>query len=246
MKKLCLIALALVLALALAACGAKEAVQDAVRGALDESAPAAQPAASVPDAPQPPKEEAPASEAPADEDPPQGAAMEGLLDWMMGGTFSYDYTQTSEYEGQVTESSGSVAMDGGNMSIASETMVSGVSVKSRILIMDGFLYIIDDASRSILKMQQDAGLDMTAGMPTDYSEMAALGSGEGEVNGRVLPYEEYEVEGVSAKYYMDGGAVYAIETEYEGAYTLMIITNAKNTVPAGAFNMPEGYTEIAM
>jgi hypothetical protein len=45
---------------------------------------------------------------------------------------------------------------------------------------------------------------------------------------------------------MDGGEVYGIETEAEGYTTMMIITNAKSSVPAGAFDLPEGYTEISM
>lgn len=174
-----------------------------------------------------------------------GAAMESLIDWMMGGTFSYDFALTSEYEGQTTESTGSVAMDGNNYAIVSETMVEGVAVKSRIVVLDDVTYIIDDASRLVMEMA-NTGPEMTGGMPTDYEDMASTGSGQGEVNGRTLPYEEYTVDGVNVKYYMDGGMVYAIESVYEGAYTLMIISNARNTVPAGAFDIPDDYMTMSV
>lgn len=236
MKKILACIFAFALMLSLAACGAKEAVQDAVRDVLDEtSAPAgsSEPAASTPAAPS--SEAAPAG----------GAAMESLIDWMRGGTFSYDFTLTSEYEGQRTEGSGSMAMDGGNMAMAMEQTVEGATTQSRILILEGETYIIDDASKLIMKMGA-ASPEFTGGVPTDYGDIELVGTGEGEVNGRTLPYEEYTAEGVSVKYYMDGGAVYAIESNYEGAYSLMIITNASGTVPAGAFDMPEGYMEMAL
>ena len=171
--------------------------------------------------------------------------MESLIDWMRGGTFSYDFTLTSEYEGQRTEGSGSMAMNGGNMAMTMEQTVEGATTKSRILILEGVTYIIDDASKLIMKVGV-AGPEFTGGVPTDYGDIKLAGAGESEVNGRTLPYEEYTAEGVNVKYYMDGGAVYAIESEYEGAYSLMIITNASNTAPAGAFELPEGYMEMAL
>lgn len=237
MKKVFAILCTLALTLSLAACGAKEAVQDVVRDVLDDSntqsgstAPTSQAAADS-------SESVPAG------DGATGAAMESLIDWMMGGIFSYDFTLYSEYEGAVSEGSGSVAMSGGNFAMTSEQTSEGVTSKVRILVLDDVTYIIDDASKLIMKMSGSA-LDMTGGIPTDYEEMVAVGSGTGEVNGKTLPYEEYTVEGVSTKYYMDGGMVYAIESTYEGSYTLMIISNASNSVPAGAFDLPEGYMEM--
>jgi hypothetical protein len=68
----------------------------------------------------------------------------------------------------------------------------------------------------------------------------------GEINGQTLPYEEYaeNCTGAVVRYYLDGGQVYGIETNDEGYKTVMIITNPSNSVPAGAFDLPEGYTEM--
>lgn len=233
MKKALAILVALILVLSFAACGAQEAAQDDTRSALDDSnalsnsAPSTQATADSSDA------------APVD----GGAAMESLIDWMMGGTFSYDFTLYSEYEGTVSEGSGFVAMAGGNMAMTTEQTTDGVTSKARVLILDGATYIIDDASKLIMKMA-NAGPEITGGMATSYEDMTVVGSGTGEVNGKTLPYEEYLAEGVQVKYYMDGGMVYAIESTYEGAYSLMIISNASNTVPAGTFDLPEGYMEM--
>ncbi len=231
MKKFFAVVFALALVVSLAACNAKEAVQDTVRDALEGA-----------DA----TSNMPAAQAASDAGTPaDGAAMESLIDWMRTGTFSYDFTLTTEYQGQKTESTGSMAMDDGNYAMTSEQVVDGQQVKSRVLILDGEVYVIDDASMLIMKVGT-AGPEITGGLPTDFSEITLVGTGEGEVNGRTLPYEEYTAEGANVKYYMDGDMVYAIESEYEGAWSLMIISNATNTVPAGAFDMPEGYMEMTL
>jgi outer membrane lipoprotein-sorting protein len=171
-------------------------------------------------------------------------AADSLIAWMMGGTFSYDFTMTTEGNGEKTESSGSMAMEGNNLAMTSEMTVEGQAMKSRIIIRDGTTYIIDDANKFIMKAA--GGMNPTAGMMTDYSGIAKTGDGTGEINGRSLPYEEYtEGEtGATVRYYLDGGQVYGIESEYEGYKTVMIITNPKNSVPANAFDLPEGYTQM--
>lgn len=218
MKKLIVVLLALMLAFSLVACGNKE------NGAPDSSG------AAVTD---------PA--APGGND----TAIESLVDWMQGGTFSYDFTQISEYEGERSESTGTMAMAGENYAIITETVSNGVTSKAHIVVIDNTTYIIDEASRMVMQMS-GGGMDLTGGLPTDYVDMALLGSGEGEVNGRVLPYDEYSVEGMSVKYYMDGGQVYAIESTGQGVYSLMIISNASKTVPDGIFDIPQDYTLIAL
>ncbi|MDR0852726.1 MAG: hypothetical protein LBN36_09530 [Clostridiales Family XIII bacterium] len=172
-----------------------------------------------------------------------GQAMDSLISWMKSGTFSYDYKMLSEGGGQTTEAAGSMALDGDNIAIASEMTQGGQQIKSRIIIKDGTTYVIDDTNKFMIKIA-GSGADMTGGLATDYSGIELVGSGTGEIDGKTLPYEEYTSEGVSVKYYMDGGKVYGFESEYEGYKTVMIITNASNRVPAGAFDLPTGYTEM--
>jgi hypothetical protein len=191
----------------------------------------------APDAPTP-------TESTAQEPADGGQAMDSLIQWMIGGTFSYDFTQTSEGPEGKTESKGSMAMDGKNMAITTEMTVEGQQVKSRVIIKDGVTYIVDDANKFIMKVSGD--MNATEGMMTDYSGIALIGSGTGEIDGKTLPYEEYaESEmGATVRYYLDGGQVYGIESEYEGYKTVMIITNTSKIVPPGAFDLPEGYTEM--
>jgi hypothetical protein len=79
----------------------------------------------------------------------------------------------------------------------------------------------------------------------DYSKMKKTGSGTGNVKGKTLPYEEYQSEGYTIKFYIDGGKVYAIETEGEGAKSLLIIEEESKTVPRGSFDLPKDYTLLS-
>jgi hypothetical protein len=243
MKKLWIVSLVIVMVLAFAACGG---------GAPSESEVATPPAASSDDGASDSGAAAEAPEAPASADTPSdntgsGAAMASLIDWMMGGKFSYDFELTSEGPEGSTHSTGSMAADGGNMSIAQIAEVEGQKVSSKIIIKDGATYIVDDANKMVIKMS-NAGAEMTSGMMTDYTGIELTGSGEGEINGKTLPYEEYtEAElGSTIRYYLDGGQVYGWESEYEGYRTVMIITNSSQNIPSGSFDIPSGYTEMSL
>jgi hypothetical protein len=255
MKKIIALALTLVLALSLAACGggtsatnppagSAPATQETTAPPVENTTPESPPPAKTADndSTTPPADNTPGSDNEAQE--PSGKAMDSLIAWMMDGTFSYDYTLTSEGPDGKTEGSGSMAMDGDNIAAASEMTVEGQTVKARVIIKDGTTYIVDDVNKFI--MTAPSGMDATQGMMTDYSGIAKIGEGTGEIGGKTLPYEEYaESEtGATIRYYLDGGQVYGIESEYEGYKTVMIISNPKNSAPAGAFDLPEGYTQM--
>ena len=176
-----------------------------------------------------------------------GSAIDSLVGWMKGGKFSYDYKAFSEGAGEKMESSGTMAVDGDNFAMSSEAEVAGVKIKSKIVTKDGFTYIVNDEAKMIMKFQ-DISADMTGGVMDDYSGIVLIGSGTGEINGRTLPYEEYKEDesGSTIKYFLDGGQVYGFVSEYENYKTTMIITNAKNSVPSGIFDLPSGYTEMSL
>ncbi|MDR3365085.1 MAG: hypothetical protein LBS91_09130 [Clostridiales Family XIII bacterium] len=240
MKKILMVGLALALVFALAACGGG--------GGGDTDAPIAPPAGAS-DAP---AETGSAPEGPAQDTAPApaesaagGQAMDSLIGWMAGGTFSYDFELTSEGGGQMVTATGSMAADGGNIAVKQSATVEGQQTESRVIIKDGATYVIDDTSKLVIKMA-NAGAEITSGMMTDYSGITKVGEGTGEVGGKTLPYEEYTAEGASVRYYMDGGQVSAIVSEYEGYKSTMLVSNPKNSVPAGAFDIPEGYTEMSV
>ncbi len=233
MKKRIIIVLALMLVLSLAACG----------GGADNSAPPAgdtQNSGNSATTPPPLQDESgtPSNAGEA------GQAMTSLIKWMMDGTFSYDFTMMSEGPDGRTESTGSMAMDGDRMAISTEMTVEGQAVKTRIIKHGETMYMIDDIQKFIMEISGSA--QATEGMMTDYSGIVKTGDGMGEINGRSLPYEEYAEGDTNAtvKYFLDGGNVYGIVSEYEGYKTTMIITNPSDKAPAGAFDLPTGYSDM--
>ena len=163
---------------------------------------------------------------------------ESLLDWMKSETFSYDFSSTNTYEGETYTATGSMAMQGDNYAIASKTSEG----ESRIIYKDGITYVIEETSKIIMTMP--SGQETGMGIPTDYGEMTKLSNGTGIINGKTLQYEEYQEGEYKMKIYMENGNVYGIESEGEGAKAVMIITNAKKTVPVGTFDIPtSGYTK---
>ena len=235
MKRIFVFLLVVVLVFALAACGGGGSDSDVSEPIVPLDIPALL------------DEEEPA----LDDDGPADGAGPDLLDtlicWMIGGTFSYDFESTVTGGGETIEQVGTMAVDGSNFAIASEMSVAGEKVKSKIISKDGKMYVIDDENRMVIIMSGMSGLgDMLEGTMTDYSGIEEVGSGMGEIGGKTLPYVEYRESelGSIVKYYMDGGQVYGIESEFEGYKSVLIITNASNKVPAGAFDIPSGYTEM--
>lgn len=74
--------------------------------------------------------------------------------------------------------------------------------------------------------------------------MKKTGSGTGTVKGKTLPYEEYQSDGVTSKFYIDSKNVYAIETVGKGTKSLLIIEEQSKTVPRGSFDLPKGYMSL--
>jgi hypothetical protein len=248
MKRLSLVILALALGFSLAACGAEETVQDAVRDAISGESASTDADSGTKDTEEPepkPEPEPSESEQPSESGGiPEGQAMASLIGWMMDGTFSYDFTIKTEGPDGNTEGSGSMAMDGDDMAMTMEMTVEGQAVKSRTIKKGDTMYVVDDVNRMIMQMPVE--MNMTEGMMTDYSGIVKTGEGTGEIDGKTLPYEEYaESEtGATVRYYLEGGQVYGLESDYEGYKSVMIIANPSNRAPAGAFDLPEGYTDF--
>jgi hypothetical protein len=119
----------------------------------------------------------------------------------------------------------------------------GETMHVSVIMKDEMTYLVDEGSQSIFAM---AGLNdsLLGGVVTEYEGIEKTGEGEGTVDGKTLPYVEYSEDGGTVRYYLENGSVYAMETVSDGYTTTMLISNASNTVPAGVFDLPEGYTTI--
>ena len=164
-----------------------------------------------------------------------------LINWMQNGTFSFDY-EARTTAGGTTTMTGFMAVKDNDVSM---TMKMPGVPEYKMILKNGLAYMVDDANKMVIVIQAQGPKD-TGGMITDYSNMKYIGSGEGKIDGKTYRYEEYEelTMGSMVKYYLDGAQVYGIETKYEEFMMLMLISNPKNSVPGGIFNIPKGYTEI--
>ena len=236
MKKILIIALALLMALSLAACGDGGSSSDDSNSNGDATMSSD-------------NDDSSSQDGTTNSGSETGQAAAPLINWMIDSKFSCDYDLIAEGPDGRIEGSGSMAIDGDKVATSMEMTVAGLLVKSRTIKLGDNLYIIDDVNKFIMEMSGLNSLESaeaTGGMMGDYSGIKPTGSGTGEINGRTLPYEEYaEAElGASVKYFLDGGDVYGIVSEYEGYKITMIIRNAKNSAPAVAFELPTGYSSM--
>ena len=177
----------------------------------------------------------------------ESQAKETLINWMRTSKYSFDYTTTSLFEGEETTTSGSMAMDGDKVAISTEMTVEGVDIKQRLIIDKDNTYIIDDVNELITKVS-GVNAETTGGALTDYSAIGYVGKGEGDIDGKTLPYQEYvdRLTGASIKYFLEDGQVYGYESEYDGYKSITLVTNAENSVSSGIFTLPTNYEERTM
>ena len=158
-----------------------------------------------------------------------------LIQWLLGGTCSFDGTVSMlGYEVSL-----SVAIDGDMQATAIEGMVAGINITQRSIIRDGIRYNISDINKTISETPQEPG-DKSGFFITEK-----VGEGTGEVNGKELPYVDYSTaRGDILRLYLENKAVYAIETELYGDTAVIIINKTAGSVPAGVFDPPAGYTQV--
>jgi predicted small secreted protein len=161
------------------------------------------------------------------------------IQWLINGTYSFDYAMIIEADGIWLNNSGSLSADGGNLAMSGEMSIEGILVKMRVVHKDGKAYMIDEMNGIVIEIPPGED-DIAAELKTDYSGFVKTGEGAGEFDGRVLPYEEYTEgdTGVSVRFYLDGGVICGIEMNNGGYIFLMSIKNITNSVPAGVFDLP--------
>lgn len=171
---------------------------------------------------------------------------------MKSGTY---YMESTTYGMAGTPVTTVSAVDGENSD--NRTTVDGMT--TRVLVLDGTLYSIDEASKTYYTIAIDPD-DIAAAAEIDYANMTYIGKGNdvipgfSSVDSGSYDYEEYQVT-VNAggealimplRYYFKDGALYAIYMSLMDSDTIMQITTISDEIPAGMLTMPEGYTEVAL
>ena len=118
--------------------------------------------------------------------------------------------------------------------------------KSIMVMKDGYQYIIDHSSKTVMKMQvvdNGAVMDMFADEAANYETAAA--SGETEYNGKTYDYEEFTVEGETVQYLFDGNDLKIMKANVMGTESIVEIISLEKGADAKLFEIPEDYQMIS-
>lgn len=118
--------------------------------------------------------------------------------------------------------------------------------KSIMVMKDGYQYIIDHSSKTVMKMQvvdNGAVMDMFSDEAANYETAAA--SGETEYNGKTYDYEEFTVEGETVQYLFDGNDLKIMKANVMGTESIVEIISLEKGADAKLFEIPEDYQIIA-
>ena len=118
--------------------------------------------------------------------------------------------------------------------------------KSIMVMKDGYQYIIDHSSKTVMKMQvvdNGAVMDMFADEAANYETAAA--SGETEYNGKTYDYEEFTVEGETVQYLFDGNDLKIMKANVMETESIVEILSLEKGADAKLFEIPEDYQMIS-
>ena len=118
--------------------------------------------------------------------------------------------------------------------------------KSIMVMKDGYQYIIDHSSKTVMKMQvvdNGAVMDMFSDEAANYE--TAVASGETEYNGKTYDYEEFTVEGETVQYLFDGNDLKIMKANVMGTESIVEIISLEKGADAKLFEIPEDYQMIS-
>ena len=157
------------------------------------------------------------------------------VDMMKNDQYLMKYKASMDIEGQTMNVEATIAVSGDKSAVKS----SGNGFESFMIMKDGKVYMIDDASKTITSWAQTQN-DQSEAFSTDGLEYVGSGKEGG------LVYEEYKTADNNVKYYFDGKDLVKISSVVEGQTVVMEILEMSNDVPAGMFEIPAGYQMMEM
>ncbi len=145
--------------------------------------------------------------------------------------------------------------NGGKYSIETKMKTSAVtSVTARFLSDGEKVYLllptlrlyVEAGTTEELMDGQDAAAAITDPTVIQGQDASYVSSGTTTINGKDYTVEEYKTgDGQTIKYYYDGENLKRIESiESNGENTVIEITSISGSVPANAFDLPKGYTDM--
>ncbi len=118
--------------------------------------------------------------------------------------------------------------------------------KNIMVMRDGYQYIIDHASKMVMKMQvmdNSAVMDMFSDEAEIYETAAATGTTE--YNGKTYEYEEFIVMDETIQYLFEGDDLKIMKASVMGTESVVEILSIEKGADASLFEIPEDYQEIS-
>lgn len=236
MKKLIVLALALILAFTLTACGGNSGGGN---NTPSQSTNSSDPASSQQQTP---------SEASAPQESGAGAAADVIggkladayIGMFSGGTYYMKYRTSQEVEGEKMDVVLEMAVSGDDTAMI--TQMQGVSM--HMIFRENKMYMVNHEEKTVMVMQTGSAQQQSSGGALPRSGFVFKGTGTGELFGTPRPYEEYGTDGGDVRYFFDGGKLVGIESSNEGITVQMEILEMSENIPAGMFDIPDGYEVI--
>jgi len=235
MKKILVLLLALMMVFSFAACGSDEPAEDE-SGQQEQQE--QQPDEQEPDEQQP--EQQPPEDIPEE--------LEGYLATKTGKFYSqFADKMYMEYEMEMEgQKLTIITATSGNKSY-SETIIGGVS--TGVSIMDGeTMYVIDHASKMVIKMGLQADAQTIAGTIVEESDvdMGELKEGTRKIDGKTYETEEWIIDGGASIMCFDGDDLVYMIGAFEGEEAVMKIIEASDKVDEKLFEIPDDYQMMEM
>ncbi len=118
--------------------------------------------------------------------------------------------------------------------------------KSIMVMKDGFQYIIDHSSKTVMKMQvvdNGAVMDIFADEAANYE--TAVASGTTEYNGKSYDNEEFTVMDETVQYLFDGKDLKIMKANVMGTESVVEIISLEKGANSKLFEIPEDYQLIS-
>ncbi|MBQ6901256.1 MAG: hypothetical protein IJN72_10460 [Firmicutes bacterium] len=233
MKKILVLLLALMMIFCFSACGTDEPADDPVQQQQEQ-----QPDGQEADEQQ--QEQQPPADIPEE--------LEGYLATKTGKFYSqFAGKMYMEYEMEMEgQKLTMITATSGDKSY-SETIIGGVS--TGVSIIDGeTMYVIDHASKMVIKMGLQADVQTIAGTIVEESDvnMGELKEGTRKIDGKTYETEEWIIDGGASIMCFDGDDLVYMIGAFEGEEAVMKIIEASDKVDEKLFEIPDNYQMMEM
>lgn len=236
MKKQFLVFMAIMLAVSLLAGCAGTSGQPSNTAQPSGTSPQASPPASgqqqTPSVPSAPQE----SSGGAATDGMSGKLADAYIGMFSSGTYYMKYRTSQEIEGGKMDAVLEMAVNGGDSAMITET--EGMSM--HMIFKENKMYMVSHEEKTVMVMQANPS-QQGGGDTFPESGFVFKGDGTAELFGTPRPYEEYGTDSGDVRFFFDGGKLAGFESSAEGMTVQMEILEMSENIPAGMFDIPDGY-----